>query len=151
MKKSENYIGVAYKYPDNVCPMDLEVQDLIVERVYASVKDELIRMAEGADLATIGKIINKIGSNATLDELVREHLNRIVKGMGTAYYEGCESVGLNGESRVVSGRDDIQAYIDEVLTPLRNDIEIKAAIAKAMKRLSGDIETSLPDALKEEK
>lgn len=147
----KNYIGVTYNYPDNVEPMDLEVQDLIVERVYASVKDELIQTAEKADLATIGKIISEIGSNVTLDELVREHLKEIVKGMGTVYYKGCESVDLNGESRVVSGRDDIKAYIDEVLTPLRNDIGIKAAIAKAMKRLSGDIETSLPDALKEEK
>jgi hypothetical protein len=128
---SKNYIGVSVRGKgDNILYLDEDVQELIVEKTKNRVREELVEKASSGSKADLAGVLMAIDSNSAMDDLFVKHLSFVANGMNTPYFDGCESYNAYKD-------ENITAYIDNVLTPLRNDEEIMAALMGAMKHLSG--------------
>ena len=126
---SKNYIGVSVRGKgDAILYLDEDVQELIVEKTKNRVREELVKKASSGSKADLAVVLMAIDSNSAMDGLFVKHLSFVADGVNTPYYHGCEQFDKD---------ERIAAYISNVLTPLRNDEEIMAALRGAMKHLSG--------------
>lgn len=129
-----------------LCPIDEEVHDFIVKKVFDASKATILAILndENSSMANIGTIMATLDSHKGLDKLFSTSLSSIVDGMSTVYYDDCEVKTASGEVVLrcndKNRRDSIEAYIKEVLEPLRNDKEVKASLSKVMKKFSEDVE-----------
>lgn len=129
-----------------LCPIDEEVHDFIVKKAFNASKATILSILndEKSSMTNIGTIMTALDSHKGLDTLFSTSLSSIVDGMTTVYYDECEVKTASGEVVLrCNDRDrraNIEAYIKEVLEPLRDDKDVRAALSKVMKKFSEDVE-----------
>lgn len=120
-------------YSDSGCHggIDEEVHALILSKTIKLAKEAIIRSFEKADFSNIGSCIGTVEHNGELNAVINGALGKVVSGFTTCY------IGVDAEVASSSAEmETSKRFIDEVLLPLRNDAEVRAAMKGAMLRIA---------------
>ena len=111
--------------------IDEEVHALILSKTIKLTKEAIIRSFEKADFSSIGSCIGTVENDSGLNDVINRALGKVVSGFTTCYIGDDAEVASSSAEMETSKR-----YIDEVLLPLRNDAEVRAAMKSAMLRIA---------------
>lgn len=111
--------------------IDEEVHALILSKTLKLAKEAIIKSFEKADFSSIGSCIGTVENNDELNGVVKGALGKVVSGFTTCYIDNDSEDISSSTAMEVSKR-----FINEVLLPLRNDADVRAAMKSAMLRIA---------------